>query len=595
MTIPDLFDRSVRAHPRAISLSHWTPRAERRVSTEELVTRVSRLAAGLQALGVRKGDRVLIISENRPEWVIADYATQFAGGILVPVYVSLTGPQLRYILENSGATVAIASTQALLDKLLEAATGVRSLRQVLVIDESAAAPDVMHLESVSTMGDDLIARSPEAWRAPAGRIRPDDVATIIYTSGTTGTPKGVMVSHGNVVSNVTKLCEALEFTSSDVALSFLPLCHITQRLADYCYFSRGAQIVHVGLEDISAALATVRPTTFAGVPRIYEKAREGILARAGAAPAPMRALFRWALGVGREMAVCRVEGRRPTAWTRLRHAVADRLVLAKVRRGMGGRLRYVVCGGAPLNPEVMMFFLSAGVPVLEGYGLTETAVLTINRLDRLRPGSVGLPVAGVELRVEDDGEILARGPGVTRGYYLDVQKTDESFRDGWFRTGDLGRIDADGSLSITGRKKELLVTSGGKKVSPGPIEQSLLATGLVAQVVLVGDGRKHLSALLVPDRAHLLERLRAQGNLPDEVTFERLLAQPPARALYQDLITEVNRGLARFEQIKKFALLASEFTQEGGELTPTLKIRRSIVEQKHRHLIDSLYSEPVEA
>ncbi len=592
MTIPQLFDRAVADHVLARAVTHWSPRFEKHLSSEELRKQVARCAAGLRALGLRKGDRVLIISENRPEWAIADQATLFAGGILVPVYTSLTVPQLRYILENSGACIGIASTQTLIDKLIDASAGLPAMRQTIVIDESAAAPDAMHLASVSAMGDDLLAGSPDAWRERAETLRDDEVATIIYTSGTTGPPKGVMLTHRNLTSNVDALCRVLEFGREDVSLSFLPLCHIIQRIGDYCYLSRGVRVVYLKLEDVSAGLTAIRPTTFPGVPRVYEKAREAILARGSASPAPVRALFRWALETGRRMERTRLEGAAPGAWLRLRHAIADRLILSKVRRGLGGRIRYLVSGGAPLNPEILEFFLSVGIPILEGYGLTETSVLTINTLTSIRPGTVGAPLPGVELRLLGDGEVLARGDGVGRGYYLDVKKTEESFVDGWFATGDLGRLDERGHLVITGRKKEILVTSGGKKVSPAGIEQTLLSSPLVSQAVVVGDGRKYVSALLVPDRAQLLAACRARGiaggGNSDWASF---LQRDEVREMFQRIVSDSNRPLSRFEQIKKFVLLPSELTQEGGELTPTLKIKRRVVEEKHRGLIDALYDE----
>jgi long-chain acyl-CoA synthetase len=599
MTIPAMFDLSVARSPRADALTAWRPGFQRTFSTADLKREVARFAAGLIALGLQKGDRVLLLSENRPEWAITDYATQFAGGILVPVYTSLTASQLRYILDNSGARFAVASTQALLDRLLEAARGLEHISQILVMDQDAAALDVMHVASVCAMGDDRLAGAPDAWRERAASLRDDDVATIIYTSGTTGPPKGVMLSHGNITSNVGVLTQVLDFNPEDVALSFLPLCHVTQRLADYCYFSRGASIVYVALDHLGPALQQVRPTTFPGVPRVLEKARDSIVSRGLASPAPLRALFRRSLAVGRRMAEARMEGRSPGIWLSLRHRLADPLVLARIRRGLGGRLRYVVCGGAPLPADVAWFFLSVGLPVLEGYGLTETTVLSINRLDGIVPGTVGKPLPGVELLFEPDGEIVARGPGVSRGYYRDVARTERDFPEPrCFRTGDLGHLDAQGRLIITGRKKELLVTSGGKKIPPYLIEQSLANHDLIAQAVLVGDGRRFISALLVPDRSLLVARCRemgvAAGPSGSEAPYEELLGHPAVRSLFEEIVAACNSGLSRFEQVKKFVLLPAEFSIEGGELTPTLKVRRQAIEEKYRHLIEPLYLEALE-
>ena len=593
MTLPGLFDSAVASHARDVALTSWSPAVSRNVSTAQMRQEVARFSAGLGALGLKKGDRVLLISENRPEWAFTDYATAFAGGILVPVYTSLTVEQLAYILDNSGATIAAASTQELLDKLMAAAAGQSALRQAIVFDQGAASENVMHLTSVCAMGDDVLARSPQAWREPAARLREEDVATIIYTSGTTGPPKGVMLSHGNLTSNIAALQQVLETGPEDTALSFLPLCHVTQRLADYYYFSRGVRIVYVKIEDLGASLPGVRPTTFPGVPRVFEKARDGILMGISKKPAPLRALARWSLATGRAMARKRLERAAPGAWLALRHAVADRLALSRVRQGMGGRLRYAVSGGAPLNPEVMEFFLSVGLPILQGYGLTETTVLTINRLDDFRSGTVGPPLPGVELKLEDDGEILARGSGIGRGYYLDVKRTEESFAGGWFRTGDLGRFDG-GHLVITGRKKEILVTSGGKKVSPSAIEQSILQDPLVSQVVLVGDGHKYVSALLVPDRAKLSARLAGARGADAGADYEQALRRPEVREIFAAIIARTNQHLARYEQIKKFTLLPAELTQEGGELTPTLKIKRRFVEEKYREAIESMYADAPE-
>ena len=352
------------------------------------------------------------------------------------------------------------------------------------------------------------------------------------------------------------------------------------------------KIVYVKIEDLASALGGVRPTTFPGVPRVFEKARDAILSRVAKQPAPLRAIAAWGLRVGQEMAFARMNDRSPGRWLAARFAVADRLTLSRIRQGMGGKLRYAVSGGAPLNPEVMRFFLAVGIPILEGYGLTETTVLTINRPGGARAGTVGPPVPGAELRMADDGEILARGAGISRGYYLDVKGTEEAFSDGWFRTGDLGRFDERGSLIISGRKKELLVTSGGKKISPAPIEQELLADGLISQAVLVGDKRKFVAALLVPDRARLLARCKQSGLLSrNHGSIEDLVDRPEVRSLFQQVVERINSGLSRFEQVKKFVLLPAELTQEGGELTPTLKVKRHAVEEKYRDLIESLYRE----
>ena len=596
-TFPEMFERAV-ARPREEAMVRWTRSARHTFSTQDLARQVARTAGGFMALGLRKGDRVLLISENRPEWAIVDYACAFAGGILVPVYTNLTTSQLNYILENSGALLAIASSKELLEKLLASCHGLANLKQVIVIDRDAHGDDVMHLETVGTMGDDLLRDKPQALPERTSKLREDDVVTIIYTSGTTGPPKGVMLSHKNLLSNIESLCEALPFSDEDTTLSYLPLCHITQRIADYCYFNRGAKIVHVALDQVAECMKEVKPTTFPGVPRVYEKVRDAILNRLAHGRATSRLLGTWAVSVGRLVAEETLAGRRPSAWLAARHAVADRLVLRRIREGMGGRIRFVISGGAPLNREVMMFFLSVGITVLEGYGLTETTVLCVNRLEGFKPGTVGRPVKGNEIRIEGgpgavgvDGEIVVRGDGVTRGYYLDVKRTEEVLIDGWFHTGDLGHFDQDGFLLITGRKKELLVTSGGKKISPAPMEHLISAHPLVSQVVLVGDGRKYISALVVPDHGRLMEHCRTEGVASNGVTVSELLELREVKELYARIIEESTRDYARFEHVKRFTLLSNEFSIDGGELTPTLKVRRSVVEQKYQHLIEQMYRE----
>ncbi len=597
MTIISLFDRSVATWPRDAAVRWWSPTFDRSLSAARMAEEVSKLAAGLLAMGLKRGERVVLISENRPEWAIIDYGTLAAGGILVPVYPSLTAEQLRYVLQDAGASVAIASTRALLEKLLDAGRPLRApagpLRHILALETDAAAHGVTPFSDLMAMGSERIASGDAAWRTSAEALREDDLATIIYTSGTTGPPKGVMLTHGNIAANVRMLAETLDFAPSDVSLSFLPLCHVTQRIADYTFFDRGVSIAYVALEDLSRALTVIRPTIFPGVPRVFEKARDAILARATRQPAPLRALFRGALHVGRAMARARLDGGAPGPGLRWAHALADRIVLGVIRDGLGGRVRYLVSGGAPLDPQVMEFFLSFGVPILEGYGLTETTVLTINRPGGPRPGTVGPLLPGVQVQVDASGEILAAGPTVSSGYFNDEERTAASFQGGWFHTGDLGRFDAQGSLVITGRKKELLVTSGGKKVAPVPIEQAIVGSGLVCQAVLVGDRRKYRSALLVPDRDRLMAACRRLGIASADATpWEALLQNNEVIALYRDMLSSVNRNLARFEQVKNFALLPRELTQEAGELTPTLKLRRAAIEEKYRPVIDALYEGP---
>jgi long-chain acyl-CoA synthetase len=419
-------------------------------------------------------------------------------------------------------------------------------------------------------------------------VSPDDLATLIYTAGTTGDPKGVMLTHANLVSNVVAVGEVIDFSSHDVALSFLPLSHSFERLVVYAYLYYGATTIFAeSMDTIARDLLRVQPTFMTGVPRVFEKLHARVLEAVEAGSPLRQRLFHWALGVGGAYARARKAGS-ISPLLRLRHAIADRLVFAKVRSRTGGRLRLLISGSAPLAQTTGEFFEAIGMPIVEGYGLTETSpVLTANPPRANRLGTVGPAIPGVELRIAEDGEILARGPNIMRGYYNRRDATAEVLRDGWFHTGDVGVIDADGYLTITDRKKDLIVTSGGKNVAPQPVEAQLKQHPLVAEAVLIGDRRQFIAALIVPAFPLLETRLRALGETPG--SREAMCDHQQTQALYQEIVDSVNRGLAQYEQIKRFAVLCTEFSIAGGELTPTLKVRRSIVSGRWQNVIDALY------
>jgi long-chain acyl-CoA synthetase len=588
-TLVGLFYRAVDEDPRPAHLLYKKDGAWREISSEEFRRAVEELSAGLVALGVRPGDRVAILSENRPEWAFADLATLAAAAVDVPIYPTLTAEQVLYNLNDSGATVAFVSTAEQARKVLEIRAGARSLQHVVQMDEPAASGAVS-LSSVREHGRAALAADPEQVRHRASAVRPDDVATIIYTSGTTGEPKGVMLTHANIVSNV----EAVQFLGlrrDDLALSFLPLCHIFERMAGYYTILRGgASIAYAeGFEKVADNMAEVRPTIMCSVPRLYEKMYARIRERIAAEPRLRRQVFHWAVEVGRRRYAAEVNGGAPGPLLALQARLADRLAFAKIRARTGGRLRVFVSGGAPLAPKIAEFFGAAGLPILEGYGLTETSpVITCNRPGRTRVGTVGVPLEGVEVKIGEDGEILTRGPNVMKGYYNKPQATAEALDgEGWFHTGDVGQIDRDGFLTITDRKKDLIVTSGGKKVAPQPIENLLKADPFIAELVMVGDRRHFPSALVVPNFANLERWAREQGLAWS--SREELLARPEVVAFYEKRIADRSSNLARFEQIKKITLLPREFSLETGELTPTLKVRRRVVEQKYRQVIDRMY------
>jgi long-chain acyl-CoA synthetase len=564
-----------------------------RTSARQLADDVRDLSLGLSSLGLAAGDRVALLAESRPEWLLADLAILAAGGVTTPIYSTLPADDVRFILQDSGATIAVVSTADQLAKAQAAAPSAPALRQVVVMDgasDHTRGLPVTSLAEVSARGHQRIVDGwgvAREFQEATRRIRPDDLATIIYTSGTTGDPRGVMLTHGNLTANIAGVLQVLDLSEQDSALSFLPLSHAFERLVAYVYLSTGVSIYFAeSLETVARDLGTVRPTVMTGVPRVFEKLHARILERGASASPIRRRLFHWALGVAAE------RGRRLPAggslpWsTRLASAVADRLVFAKIRERLGGRLRFAVSGSAPLRADLAEFFYGVGLPLLEGYGLTETApVVSVTPLAAPRFGTVGPPLPNVEIAIAADGEILTRGPNLMRGYYNRPEETAAAVSGGWFRTGDIGSLDERGYLRITDRKKELLVTSGGKKIAPQPIEARLRADALIAEAVLVGDRRHFASALLLPDLAALGAALGIDAD-----GARTRLDEPHVQRLFQRAIDAVNRDLAQFERVKKFALVPTEFTIAAGELTPTIKVKRRIVEAKYRDLIERLYA-----
>lgn len=575
------------------------------LSSKQAFEQIRDLSLGFSALGMGPRDRVALVSESRPEWMLADLAVLAGGGVLVPIYPTLSAAQVRYILEDSGARIALVSTRLQLDKLQEVRHQLAALEAIVVMDPAAAttvSPSVFTLDGVAERGH---VRMTAEWgagrefREIARAVRPDQLATIIYTSGTTGEPKGVMLTHGNLVANLYAGAKALEVHEDDTALSFLPLSHAFERMVAYVYLLCGVTIVFAeSFETIGRDIVAVKPTVLTGVPRVYEKLHARIMEKGQAGSGVKTALFRWAVGAGEARARAILRGTQPGPLVSMQAALADRLVFSKIREGLGGRIRYLVSGSAPLSVSVAEFFYGVGLRVIEGYGLTETApILTVNPPDAPRAGTVGKAVEGVELRIAADGEILARGPNVMSGYYNKPQATAEVLKDGWFHTGDIGTIDANGYLAITDRKKDLLVTSGGKKIAPQPIEAVLKRSPIVSEAVVLGDRRKYAAALIVPDFKALERRLQDLGRpahpgVPAAgVERPELLARPDVLALYQEIIDALNRDLSQFERIKRIALLPAEFSIETGELTPTLKVKRKVVEERWRGEIEKLYAE----
>ncbi len=543
---------------------------------------VRRAAAGLARAGIKRGDRVAILSENRLEWALADWACLCAGAVDVPIYSTLPAAQVAYILENSGASLVFVSDAEQHEKARDAIARAGLDLTIVVFDGGTDLDGATGWDDFVASGDSA---SMDDFVREARRAQPHDLATMIYTSGTTGTPKGVMLSHNNLSSNIWATGEILTLGRDDCSLSFLPLSHVLQRMVDYVFFAAGCTVTHGSIETVAADMKRLRPTVLVSVPRLYEKVYQNILDAGGA----KGKLVSWAAGVGRRMALCRERGAGAPFILNLQYGIADRLVFAKIRQAVGGRLRYFVSGGAALAPEINRFFLGAGITILEGYGLSETSPVTnVNSFEHFRIGTVGRPVPGTEIRIADDGEILIRGPQVMMGYYgLEEMTREVIAEDGWFSTGDIGELSSDGYLKITDRKKDLIKTSGGKYVAPQAIENLLKKNPYVDQAVVVGDGRKFCAVLVVPAFERLQSWAAEEGLEAGDTGA--LLAQSRSRDLLKDEILGEMRDLARFEMPKKIGLLAEPFTVENGALTPTQKVKRSVVTEQYAGLIESFY------
>jgi long-chain acyl-CoA synthetase len=554
----------------------WAP-----ISSREIYRSVVGIARTLESWGVRKGDRVAILSENRPEWTITDFAVLALGAVTVPIYATQTAEHIAFILNNSGARVIAVSTKNQLEKVL-AIQQQTSLERILVMDPVETAHAVQMQELMLQGPTDF---DPE-FDARSQPIAPDDLATIIYTSGTTGTPKGAMLTHGNMASNIACSMEAFDFGKHDeVSVSFLPLSHVTARHVDFALLYRGVVLAYCpDLAQLAKTLTEVQPAIFIGVPRVYEKIRRQVIVKT--AGFPKSAAYRWALSVGRAHRAETLAGIEPTtlAWK-----IADRLLFSKVRAAMGGKAEEFISGGAPLGLELAEWFADIGIPIHEGYGLTETSpVIAVNTPAAHKLGTVGKPLANLEVRIADDGEVLVRGPSIFKGYWNRPEETQAAFVDGWFKTGDIGYLDGQGFLSITDRKKDLIKTSGGKFIAPQPIENSLKVNPLIGTAVVFGDRRKFPAVLIAPHFPALEDW--ARENDVDFASREELVANAKVQELYEGIIEELNQNLARFEKLKRVLLVPEELSAEDGTLTHTFKVRRRGIEERYRTQIDEMYA-----
>ncbi|NUO63717.1 MAG: long-chain fatty acid--CoA ligase [Gemmatimonadaceae bacterium] len=598
-TIPQLFYGAVEKHDRPDALLHKTGGEWKPISHRTLLERVARCGRGLRAIGVQPGDRVGILSENRPEWAIADYACLTSGVIDVALYPNLPPDQIAYILRDSGAAAVFVSTAAQAAKVAEARKDVPSVKHVISFTSPRPAGADMTIAELEARGaEGETAESMAAYRADAMRAQPDDVATLIYTSGTTGEPKGVMLTHDNFYSNVLSAVLRLDVAflagASNLALSFLPLSHVFERMVGhFTMMHTGTTIAYAeSMDTVPVNMQEVKPTIVASVPRLYEKMYARVLENALAGGAVKKRIFFWARRAAERWADVVLAGRRPNPFLALQYRVAQKLVFSKLKARTGGRLRYFVSGGAPLSPEINKFFYAAGLTILEGYGLTETSpVICCNTPSEFRIGTVGRPIPGVEVAIAGDGEIVTRGPHVMKGYWNKPEATRDAIdAEGWFHTGDIGEL-RDGFLAITDRKKDLIVTAGGKKVAPQPIENMVKTNKYVSQAIMLGDKRKFPSMLIVPNFEQLEKWAKYKNLMYND--HRQLIAMPIVQAKMEKEVLGRTSSLANFEQPKKIALLDRDLTVEHGEMTPTLKVRRKIVEQRYRDVIESMYEEGI--
>jgi long-chain acyl-CoA synthetase len=601
-TLNDIFFAAVERNLDRIMLypeaGEWRP-----ITSREFGRSVARTARALHAWGVQPGDRIAILSENRPEWPMADIACLLLGAVTVPLYTTLTAEQTAFALNDSGCRAIFLSSDQHLHKIISVLSQTDSqtkLEKIVVMDDVEFTGDLtpfanqcVNMTSITTQGPDDLGAEVEA---RARSIRPDDLATIVYTSGTTGTSKGAMLTHGNIASNIA--CSLLGFNMRPglISISFLPLCHITARHVDFAMIYHGVTLAYCPFMDrLPASLLEVQPSIFVAVPRVYEK----IYAQAEQTAKGMgkRAVYDWALSVGQDHKPEILAGNFPTSrsWK-----VANKLVFSKIRAGMGGKIETFISGGAPLGRELAEWYAKMGIRIHEGYGLTETSpVIAVNTPVNHRIGTVGKTLPNLEVRIADDGEILVRGPSVFKGYWNRPEETKNAFVDGkindgqvdggWFKTGDIGNIDADGYLSVTDRKKDLIKTSGGKFIAPQPIENSLKLNPLVGTAAILGDKRKFASVLVSPNFAALEEWARE-----NEIAFTsraELVANPKVQALYEAIVEGINQNLARFEKLKRVMMVADEFTIDNGVLTPTMKLKRRVIEERYKKQIDDLYAQ----
>ena len=589
-TLAGLIVNSVETYPKPDFMLFKKEGAYAPISTREFGDGVKFLCLGLKSLGFEAGQKLCLLSENRPAWTMTDFAALCAGGLTVPIYTTLVSEQIRYIVDDSDATIVVVSNADHWKKIEPLRPGLTKVRHYITFADAAPA-GVLTLKEVMDKGRALAGSQPALFDELVARVKPGDEATLIYTSGTTGVPKGVILTHDNLVSNIKTAATLVEFTAKDTVLSFLPLSHVLERMVMFTYVFKGCTVAFAeSVEAVAKNLLEARPHIMVSVPRVFEKIYTKVMDQVLASPALRRKIFFWALKVGKAYGALKIDGRPIPGGLSVRHAIAAKLVFSKIIAKTGGRIRFFVSGGAPLSKDIAEFFYAIGLVILEGYGLTETSpLLSLNTFEAIRLGSVGKPAPGIDIKIAPDGEILARGPNIMKGYYKKEAETREVLEGGWFHTGDIGQFDADGFLVITDRKKDLLVTSGGKNIAPQPIENLLKTSPYIVNAVVIGDRRRFIAALVVPDFDKLQAYAKAQG-----IPFGTVEELCKDRRIVDFLKSEVDRAtplLASYERIKKIAVLPRDFDIERGEITPSLKVRRANVTTEYQDAIDALYRE----
>ena len=592
ITINQMVQNTIQQHGSKTALSHKVDKEYQDTSYASLAERIKHFCLGLTELGLQKGDRVALLSENRPEWAITDLAILAGGGVTVPMFATSTSAQVEYIVRDSGAKIICVSSERQLEKIKDWDENVpTSLQHIIIFDE--LQDDSVHMfDQVCELGQG-VENGDQVYQQASEAVTPDDLASIIYTSGTTGDPKGAMLIHSNFMSNVQAATGVVSLGPDDVFLSFLPLSHVFERMGGhYLPLSSGATIAYAESPfTIRQNMQEVRPTIMMSVPRVYEAMHERILNSVKEGSPTKQKIFHWSVGVGSKVSQAIQQKKKPSLGLSMKASIANKLVFEKLKAVTGGRLRFFVSGGAPLSKAIAEFFHAAGILILEGYGLTETSpVITVNRPDQWKFGTVGPVIPGIEVKIAEDGEILSRGPHIMQGYFNKPSDTAEAIdADGWFYTGDIGEIDEEGFLTITDRKKNLLILSNGKNVAPQPIENQLKESPYISEIMLLGDQRRTITALIVPNYDALKEFAEEQQLESEDIPA--LLQTQEVQRLIRGEINQYSPDYADFERVRMFTLMEKEFSEESGEMTPTLKLKRSVIMDNHKAAIDQMYGD----